>query len=286
MRTWCLAAFVVSGVACGSDSAGNGRAVDAPATLTSTTLDGAVALIWSDNPFTDDPDDFDRYQVYSTSFDIDAVPARCGESFRLEGTTVAPEFIVAALPNGVPLCFAVTAVSRDGIESPQSPLRGDTPRPDARNVAINARQFSIDDSAFRFWQDLNGDEQVQADELGLAKQGTASDADFSIERDGAGSLFLTPVRSGVTVALYDGSSAPGTQPVADLTGIDVAPETGFARPGLEALPGFGYVFEAPAGDGFPRYGAVRVTHVGRDFLIFDWAFQTDPGNPELQLGGL
>ena len=28
-----------------------------------------------------------------------------------------------------------------------------------------------------------------------------------------------------------------------------------------------------------------MTHVGRDYLIFDWSFQTDPGNPELQLRG-
>ncbi len=39
-----------------------------------------------------------------------------------------------------------------------------------------------------------------------------------------------------------------------------------------------------AGDAFPRYGAVRVTHVGRDFVIFDWSYQTDPGNPELAVG--
>ena len=26
---------------------------------------------------------------------------------------------------------------------------------------------------------------------------------------------------------------------------------------------------------------VRVSHVGQDFLILDWAYQTDPGNPEL-----
>jgi len=32
-----------------------------------------------------------------------------------------------------------------------------------------------------------------------------------------------------------------------------------------------------------RYGALRVTHVGRDYVIFDWSFQTDPGNPELQI---
>ena len=47
------------------------------------------------------------------------------------------------------------------------------------------------------------------------------------------------------------------------------------------MPGFGYVFEMDGGDGFKRYGALRVTHVGQDFLIVDWAFQTDPGNPEL-----
>jgi hypothetical protein len=35
------------------------------------------------------------------------------------------------------------------------------------------------------------------------------------------------------------------------------------------------------GDGFARYGALRVTHVGANFLILDWAFQTDPGDPEL-----
>jgi hypothetical protein len=26
---------------------------------------------------------------------------------------------------------------------------------------------------------------------------------------------------------------------------------------------------------------VRLSHVGHDFLIMDWAYQTDPGNPEL-----
>jgi hypothetical protein len=38
------------------------------------------------------------------------------------------------------------------------------------------------------------------------------------------------------------------------------------------------------GDGLLRFGALRVTHVGQDLLIFDWAFQTDPGNPELLVG--
>jgi hypothetical protein len=33
-----------------------------------------------------------------------------------------------------------------------------------------------------------------------------------------------------------------------------------------------------------QYGAVRITHVGQNFLILDWAYQTDPGNPELVRG--
>ena len=37
--------------------------------------------------------------------------------------------------------------------------------------------------------------------------------------------------------------------------------------------------------GFARFGGVRVTHVGQDFMIFDWSYQVDPGNPELSIHG-
>ncbi|HZB27242.1 MAG TPA: hypothetical protein VE282_01675, partial [Gemmatimonadales bacterium] len=53
---------------------------------------------------------------------------------------------------------------------------------------------------------------------------------------------------------------------------------------IEAFPGMGYVFEMTASDPLDpllRFGAVRVTHAGPSFLILDWAYQTDPGNPEL-----
>ena len=276
-RSWIVPLLLLA--ACNSDATGpgGGRAVDAPAALTSTSLDGAVALTWSDNAFTSDPDIFDLYTVYSTSYDLDA--DLCGTNWDIEGTTVAPEFVVGALTNGVSRCFAVTAVSIDAVESARSPLRNDTPRPDARNVAIFARQFSIPSSGFRFWQDVNGDGSTQDAELGLVKAGTAVEADFTVERDIATDrLYLTPNRAGVEIALY------GNAPIEDLTSVDLAPNIGFASGGLEALPGWGYVFEIAEADGFFRYGAVRVTHVGRDLLILDWAYQTDPGNPELVVG--
>ena len=49
---------------------------------------------------------------------------------------------------------------------------------------------------------------------------------------------------------------------------------------IQAVPGYGYVFQIIEGSTL-RYGALRITHVGRDYLIFDWSFQTDIGNPEL-----
>jgi hypothetical protein len=251
-------------------------ALPSPASLVSTSLDGAVALTWSDNPFTADPNGFAAYHVYSASYNLDA--NICGNDWSLEGTTVSPEFIASALTNGVPRCFGVSAVSVEGFESMWSPLRNDTPRPDSRNVVVYARQSQSAGSAFRFWADANANGTVENNELGVLLAGSDGSADFAVDRDVSGSLFLVPVRAGTAVAQY------GTAPSADLTSIDFAPTNGYSTTPIQALPGWGYVFKMSAGDGFARFGAVRVTHVGHDFLILDWSYQTDPGNPELMVG--
>ena len=276
-RSW-IAAVLAAAAACSSDNVGPGRSLESPTSLSSTSLDGAVALVWSDNPFRNDPEIFQSYAVYSASYDLDA--DLCGQSWRIEGTTVAPEFVAGALTNGVPRCFYVSAVSIDGVESAASPLRNDTPRPDARNVALFARQSQDAEAGFRFWQDTDGDGTAEDAELGLVTSGSSLGADFTVERDaGTGRLFLTPHRPGVTVALY------GDLPVEDLTSIDIAPDAGYDPAGLEAIPGWGYVFRIDDGGPFFSYGAVRVTHVGQNLLILDWAYQTDPGNPELRRVG-
>jgi hypothetical protein len=285
MRGWRTSIFLLSIVACSSDGTAPGNPPDVPALLSSTTLDGAIALTWSDNAYTADPGNFQNYRIYSTSFDLGA--GQCGTSWQLEGTTVAPEFLVGALTNGISRCFSVSAVGQSGAESARSEVRNDTPRPDARNVVLFARQVQNAGSGFRFWKDGNGDVQVQENELGLVLPGSDSTIDFSVERDGSGALFLAPVRAGTGVEFYSDI------PVEDLTNIDVAPClpasdpslcSAYATTPIEASPGFAYVFEMDAGDPFLRYGALRVTHVGQTFLIMDWAFQTDPGNPELLVG--
>ena len=286
MRHWWTSVFVGLIAACSSDRTSPGVPPDVPASLTSTTLDGAVALSWSDNSYISDPSNFESYQIYSTSYDFDNDV--CGATWDLEGTTVAPEFVVGALINGVSRCFSVSARSVDGAESARSEVRADTPRPDARNVLLNARQFQDAGSGFRFWDDLNGDDQAQDSELGLVRTGSSSTIDFFVDRDVSGAVFLTPVRSGTGVEFYDTDL-----PVEDLTSVDFAaciPDSSpdgcapYTTSRIEASPGFGYVFETDGGDGFVRYGAVRVTHVGQTFVILDWAFQTDAGNPELLVG--
>jgi hypothetical protein len=156
-------------------------------------------------------------------------------------------------------------------------------------VVLFARQTQDGESGFRFWEDLNGDQQVQDTELGLVRDGSDPSIDFSVERDIDGILFLRPVRAGTGVEFYDGAN-----PVGDLTSVDLAPCTPdssadgcapYTTTGIDAMPGFGYVFETDGGDGFVRFGAVRVTHVGQAFLILDWAFQTDRGNPQLLVAG-
>lgn len=247
--------------------------LERPSSLTSISLNGAIHLEWADNAYAANPTRFKWYRIYSTSYDLDT--GLCGATWSLEGTTIAPEFLASALPNGSPRCFGVSAVSIEGYESLWSPLRQDTPRPDARNTLVYAYDANQSLSGFRFWQDLNGNATIQTSELGLVVNGNRTDIDFWIYRDPTDStLWIQPEFSGTRMRLY------ANTPVADLTDIDFAPATGYSSNMIQAVPGYAYVFEIVDGTTL-RYGALRVTHVGRDYLIFDWSFQTDIGNPEL-----
>jgi hypothetical protein len=247
--------------------------LERPATLTSVSLNRAVHLTWSDNAYLNAPSRFAEYRIYTTTYDLDN--GVCGTQWLLDGTTLAPEFLSAALANGEPRCFGISAVSREGWESLWSPLWQDTPRPDARNVLVFAYEENQGLSGFRFWDDVNNDNQGQASELGLIQDGNRTDIDFWVHRDAVdSSLWIVPEFTGTEMRLYS------NQPLADLTSIDLAPVSGYSRNMIEAVPGYGYVFEIVDG-AVLRYAALRVTHVGRDYLIFDWSVQTDIGNPEL-----
>jgi hypothetical protein len=130
-------------------------------------------------------------------------------------------------------------------------------------------------AGFRFWWDLNGDGLVQPQELGIVTGGNRPDIDFQVYVDVNNRVYLKPIRSGTSVAIY------GNGPIADLTSIDVAPTSGYSTSAVEAVPGWGYVFQMSAADPYARFGGLRVTYASKNYVIFDWSYQTDPGNPEL-----
>jgi len=244
--------------------------IGAPPSLFAISLDSAIHLDWQDTP---DLSRFKWYRVYSSDYIL--AQNQC-VNWALEGTTVSHEFLAAQLANGVTRCFGVSAVDTLGYESLWSPIWSDTPRPDARNVLVwgfggthNAQ------SGFRFWDDVNGNGYGDAGELGLVQDGGRSDIDFVIHVNASDStLWIVPVYTGTSMQLYSAS------PIPDLTSIDLAPASGYSGDSLPARPGFGYVFEIVDGS-LVHYGALRMTFVGRQYVIFDWSVQTDPGNPEL-----
>ncbi len=247
-------------------------ALGAPAFLTSISLDSAIHLQWDDSPFLNNQSVFSYYRVYSTGYNLDL--NLCDTSWAIEGTTVSPTFLVGALLNGVPRCFAVSAITFDGYESQWSPLRNDTPRPDGRNVILWAVQDSVGRSGFRFWLDSNGDGIVQTTELGIVGPGGSAQMDFHVD-SGPSGLSIVPQGPADSLQYY------GSGPIADLTSIDVAPLTPFGGVALAAKPMWGYVFQIGLAGTFPHFAGLRVTAVGTNYIIFDWSYQTDPGNPEL-----
>lgn len=243
----------------------------APDTLGSISLNRAIHLGWADNAALDTT--FKWYRVYSASYDLDH--NLCGTDWVLEGETVSNEFLASVLTNGVPRCFGVSAISKQGYESLWSPLRNDTPRPDARNVLVYAFEVQPGQSGFRFWNDANGNGVGDPGELGLVQDGSRTDIDFWVHlRASDSTLWLVPEFAGDSMQLYS------SQPIADLTSIDFAPAGGYTRNMFQAVPGYGYVFQMNEAGAY-HYAGLRVTAVSRQYVIFDWSVQTDPGNPEL-----
>ncbi len=240
----------------------------APLGLSSITLNGAIQLGWSDNALQSGGSTFDHYRVYSSGYS--SAQATCILPWYLEGSTVSDAFLVGNLTNGTTRCFAVSAISVDGHESIWSDARLDTPRLDARSVLVYVAEVRSDSAAFVF------DDQT-AKKFGVVGATTRSDADFTVSRLSDGTVWLIPGRSGSMLRAYATTTLP------DLTSIDRAPVSGYQATSIQALPGMGYVFRLDEADG-THYGAVRVQYVAKDFLVFDWAYQTGVGNVELSAG--
>jgi hypothetical protein len=236
----------------------------APTGLFSVSLNTAIQLSWNPNARLAAPSLFAYYRVYSSAYDLDN--NLCSAQWYLEGTTVSEDFISSGLTNGVPLCFAVSAVTLNGQESQWTVPRFDTPRYDAVNVLIHSIPAGVSTSGFLFFS-------VATSQFGLVTDGLRTDIDFNVDQHGDGSLWLRPIRAGTGVI--------SVGPIGALTDIDFAPNVAYPTTELPVVIGSGYVFETTQADGL-HFGGLRVTQAGAGYVIVDWSYQSDFGNPELR----
>lgn len=238
-----------------------------PTSLDAVALDGAVYLHWPDDGAA--AHDFAAYRVYTVSREI-----------YLLGESDSPAFLDAVVKNGTTYDYFVTSVDDLGHESLGSHLVSATPRPDYTGELAYAYSDVPGSSAFRFQE--SGRTQAVID-------GDDSNRHFRIYVNddrlwfGLGDRVRVHAEIKATSALTCG---PGADP--DCTSWDEAPETGYVEEDLAIKAGYTYMFHVPGDDGEMRYGAVRVTHYSScpdddRFVIFDWAYQTQAGNPHLSL---
>lgn len=237
-----------------------------PSGVQAVALDGTVYVHWDANARSDP--DFSHYRVYL---------ADAGGDFFL-GETDSEGFVDQLATNGNTYTYFVSAVDVYGDESAGSATASATPRPDYYGELILAYEDEPGLSGFRFQASESTDPIVHGD---------SPLRHFRLESDGFG-WWLVPgpgteiTQNGVfTTALKCGVAA-------DLGCLDmtVAPASGYTTAPVAAGPELTYALRVVGDDGQIHYGAVRVAILGFDqndaaLMIFDWAYQLQPGNPEL-----
>jgi hypothetical protein len=213
----------------------------------SITGNEVVYLRWEEN----DESDFREYRVY-----------RCldGENYyhRIATAKIA-KFNDYTVTNGVTYHFAVSAVDKNGNESNLSKDVYDTPRPEGDNWTLYDRFYKPSLSGFDFsdpevldWED--------------------ADADVYLEYDGYVDAFFLCAADTLTDIQDFGYTD-------NLTDVTWSPFEGWSKVGwVEVIEGHSYIIWTWD----DHYATLRVEKISGDTKItFDWAYQTDPANPEL-----
>lgn len=235
-----------------------------PDEVEAVALDDAVYLKWSDNSSVDE--DFSVYRVYVIGDENDYVL----------GETDSPGFVDFLAENGETGAYYVTAVDVQGHESNASRVVESTPRPDFTGQVLRPYQSVPKFSGFRF-RESDEDESVM--------DGRDADRHFRIEFYDARYWFVPGPGSSINRASRKTSAlkcGPGAD--SDCVSWETAPTSSYTTEETTLESGYTYMFRVPGDDGKMRYGAVRPTNTSSCpdyFVIFDWAYQTQAGNPAL-----
>jgi hypothetical protein len=219
-------------------------------------------------------DDFSFYKVYLDD----------GADSFLLGETDSEGFLDLMAGNGETYSYFVTAVDTDGHESEGSVSSEGTPRPDFTGEWIYSFLDVPGSSGFRFVADENTLPIVD---------GAAPDRHFRLETDANG-WWLVPGPQTTVYPTGFATTALKCGVAADASCVDLvsAPTSGYVVQDVQLATQQSYVLRVVGDDGQLHYGVIRVDLLGFDqnddaLMIFDWAYQLQPGNPNLaeSIGG-
>jgi hypothetical protein len=218
-----------------------------PRGVRSVTGDGQVLIQWYENT---EPD-LAGYRVWVSS-------AEAGP-YVLIGETDLDHYLDTGLTNGQTYYYAVSAFDTHDNESELSyETVFDTPRPEGYDVRI--RDFrNIPDEAG--W-DFSSYSIVRYNYAGC-------DIYYGYEPSNA-SYYFHIYKTGGLIQDYGYTGS--------LDDVSYAPDDGWSTAGMvEAIEGHTYIVWTWDN----HFAKFRVTDIGSGYAVFDWAYQVDPGNPEL-----
>jgi hypothetical protein len=226
---------------------------DAPRNVHTVTGDREVTIYW--DPIYDP--DLAGYGVYYSY-------TAYGQYTRIADTRET-FFIDRGLQNGETIYYAVDAFDHAGNESPLSyEVIFDTPRPEGYNARLWDRFEYPDEAGFDFSRYDGGSSAMV---VPYDHEGT----DLLIEED-EGEIYLV---------VYDDTHILDYGYTEHMDEVDEAPSHGWAPEGwVVARRHHSYVIWTWD----DHYAKIRITNLYDDGIKFDWAYQVDPGNPELVPG--
>ena len=239
-----------------------------PTGLEVIALDATNYIRWNDGARS--ASDFSAYRIYLLSDQ--------GAAQTLLGNSDSPGFLDALAENGVTSIYAVSSVDLFGHESATSGSALGTPRPDFTGELVYSFMDDPNSSGFQF---------LDSDELDPIVSGGSPARHFRLETDASG-WWLVPRASAEVfpTGTYTTELKCGVAADAQCQDWTTAPLSGYSALRIAVEPEFTYMWRVFEGDGFARFGAVRVTLLGTDqsgaaLMIFDWAYQFQGGNPQL-----
>jgi hypothetical protein len=232
------------------DSSTNVVAVDYPPHrvegVTSVTGDQLVTVYWRANQ----EDDIDHYKIYRNR--------SATGTFTLIGASTGTSYADANVVNGDTYFYAVAAVDRAGQESAELSIENvfDTPRPEGFGVALASDRVNDALSGWDF-------------SAYVRRPSLDPGADIYYDADVVGGHYLVFAASATSI------QDAGYLALRD---VNFAPPSGWSADGVvEAIPGHSYILLTRDGH-FAKFAVVSRDGNG---LVMDWAYQIDPGNPEL-----